>query len=45
MDIKPVDISAINHTCLISLQIYNAAGTRIGWKEPQRGTSGMVNNA
>lgn len=44
MDIKPVDISAINHTCLISLQTYNSAGTRIGWREPQRGTGGMINN-
>lgn len=44
MDIKPVDISVINQTCLMSLQIYKADGTRVGWNEPQRGTGGMINN-
>lgn len=33
-DFKVTDLSALNHKCVISLQTYNASGTRVGWNEP-----------
>lgn len=33
-DFKVTDLNVLNHKCIISLQIYNADGTRIGWNEP-----------
>lgn len=33
-DFKVTDLSALNHKCIVALQIYKSDGTRIGWNEP-----------
>lgn len=44
LDIKTPDVSAINQTCIGSLQTYQASGERVGWFEPLWDLSKVVNN-
>lgn len=44
LDIKTPDVSAINQTCIGSLQTYRASGERVGWFEPSWDLSKVVNN-
>lgn len=44
LDIKTPDVSAINQTCIGSLQTYQALGERVGWFEPSWDLSKVVNN-
>ena len=44
IDIKTPDISAVNHTCVGALQIYDSTGTRSGWCEPHWDLSKVKNN-
>lgn len=44
MDIKTPDISAVNHTCVGALQIYDSTGVRSGWCEPHWDLSKVKNN-
>ena len=44
LDIKTPDVSAINQTCIGSLQTYQALGESVGWFEPSWDLSKVVNN-
>lgn len=44
LDFKTEDVSAINHTCIGAIQIYQPNGTRIGWIEPKWDLSQVENN-
>lgn len=44
LDLKTPDISAINNSCIGSLQIYQSSGSRVGWYEPKWDLSDVIDN-